>query len=91
MDEYEPFDLKITKLTGTKWQRENAAALLRQLIAEQGKPRYSIENRIIIAFDRSLNSSVEFFQTNRSILLEALLNIAYNPYVFTYLLREYHC
>jgi len=90
MDKYEPFDLKITKLTGIKWQRENVATLLRQLISEQGRPRYSVENRIISAFDRSLNSSLEFLQLNRNILLEALLNIAYNPYVFTYLLSEYH-
>ncbi|GAH63220.1 unnamed protein product, partial [marine sediment metagenome] len=91
MDKYEPFDLKITKLTGIKWQRENVAALLRQLIGEQGRPRYSVENRIITAFDGSLNSSMDFLQLNRNILLEALLNIAYNPYVFTYLLSEYHC
>lgn len=84
MDRYEPFDLKITKLTGTKWRRENVAALLRQLIEEQGKPRYSVENRIIIAFDRSIDSSVQFLRANKEILLEALLNIAYNPYVFTY-------
>jgi len=91
MDRYEPFDLKITKLTGTKWQRENVAALLRQLIEEQGKPRYSVENRITIAFDRSLDSRVQFFQLNKGILLEVLLNIAHNPYVFTYLLSDYHC
>lgn len=91
MDKYEPFDLKITKLTGAKWQRENVATLLRQLIAEQGKPRYSVENRIIIAFDRSLASSTKFLQLNKGILLEVLLNIAYNPYVFTYLISDYHC
>lgn len=91
MEKYEPFDLKITKLTGTKWQRENVAALLKQLIAEQGKPRYSIENRIIIAFDRSLDSSVAFLELNRNILLEVLLNMAYNPYVFTYWLNGHNC
>jgi len=90
MNKYEPFDLKITKLTGAKWQRENVAALLKQLIAEQGKPRYSVENRIIIAFDRSADSSVEFLQLNKGILLEVLLNVAYNPYAFTYLLNAYH-
>lgn len=90
MDRYEPFDLKITKLTGTDWQRDNVAALLRQLIKEQGKPRYSIENRIIMAFDRSLDSRVEFLRDNRNILLEMLLNIAYNPYAWTYWLNEYH-
>lgn len=90
MEKYEPFDLKITKLTGLEWQRGNVASLLRQLITEQGKPRYSVENRVIIAFDKSLDSSVEFLQGNRSLLLEVLLNIAYNPYAFTYRLKEYH-
>lgn len=100
MDRHEPFDLKITKLTGTKWQRENVAALLKQLIEEQGKPRYSVENRIIIALDGSIDSGVQFLRLNRDILLEALLNIAYNPYLFTFqlggnwfsiaLVRNYH-
>ena len=91
MDKYEPFDLKITKLTGTKWQRENVAALLKQLFDEQGAPRYSVENRITIAFDRSLTSSAEFLRLNKDKCLEVLLSIAHNPYSFICWLQGYHC
>lgn len=91
MDRYEPFDLKITKLTGTEWHRDNAPALARQLITEQGKPRFSIENRMIIAFDQSRDSSVSFLRLNQSILVEALLSVAYKPYHFTHWLEEYGC
>jgi len=91
MEQREFFDLKITKLTKATWQREDLSILLKQLMNEQGRPRYSVENRIIISFDRSISSDIKFLRLNRDKLIEVLLNIAYNPYSFTYWLSEYRC
>lgn len=83
MERYEPFDLKIGKLTGDNWERINMTTLAKQLMARQGEPRASIENRIIILFDNSPNSSTRFLQNNRSLIVRALCNIAWRPYAFT--------
>lgn len=91
MDKFEPFDLKITKLTGGIWDRTSPERLLAQLFERQGNPRHSIENRIIIAFDRSPNSSVSFLRKNEGVIIESLLEVALNPYPFTYWLTEYEC
>jgi hypothetical protein len=84
MQKYEPFDLKIGKLTGTAWNRDDMNNLSHQLIVYQGSHRSSIENRIIILFDKSQSSSLAFFQKNRSLIMIALYNIARNPYAFTH-------
>ena len=91
MDEFAPFDLKITKLTGGIWDRTNPKHLLKQLLDEQGNPRHSIENRIIIAFDKSANSSMTFLRKNEAAIIKALLKVAFNPYLYTYWLNEYEC
>jgi len=41
-ERYEPFDLKIGKLTRTDWERTNMMALAHQLMAKQGKLRSSV-------------------------------------------------
>jgi len=56
---------------------------------EQGNPRYSIENRIILAFDRSPNSEARLFKANKELLINALIAIANDPYRFTYWLEEF--
>lgn len=91
MDRYEPFDLKITKLTGMQWDRRNMGNLAKQFIQKQGRPRASIENRIIIVFDSSRSSSVPFLATNRRLLIKALSNVAWNPYSFTHSLGTIWC
>lgn len=87
MERYEPFDLKIGKLTGTNWDRGNMTNLAKQLMAEQGEPRASIENRIVILFDRSTSSSIYFLQKNRALILQALSNIVWRPYAFTHWIK----
>ena len=82
--EYEPFDLKIGKLTGSNWERIDMTVLSNQLMAKQGKPRSSVENRIIVLFDKSQSSSTHFLQTNRSLIVRALSNVAWRPYAFTH-------
>lgn len=91
MEKFEPFDFKLTKLTGNQWDRLSMRHLLEQLLEMQGNPRHSIENRLILAFDRSVNSSVEFYKLNESIIIEALIQIALDPYQFTYWLYEFDC
>lgn len=82
VDRYEPFDLKITKLTGKQWDRVNMQNLALQLMQFQGQPRASVENRIIIIFDNSPTSDIDFMRSNRQLLIKGLLNIAWNPYSF---------
>jgi hypothetical protein len=88
---FERFDLKITKLTGNHWDRDDLRHLSCQLMEEQGNPRYSIENRIFLVFDRSPTSHVKFFEANRHLLLDALISISRNPYECTYWLEEFQC
>jgi len=83
MEQFEPFDLKIAKLSGATWNRESPVALATQLYQKQGRFRASLENRIFILFDNSLTSSVEFLRAHRDILVKALLNVAHRPYSFT--------
>lgn len=91
MDRFEAFDLKITKLSGKDWDRTNPQRLLKQLFEKQGNPRYSIENRIFIAFDNSPTSHVKFFKKNKKVIVKALLKVALDPYSYTYWLSHYNC
>lgn len=91
MDKYEPFDLKVTKLTGKKWDRNNLAHLAEQLFEKQGKPRASIENRIIICFDESPSSSIEFLKANEDLIILSLLDLADNPYKYISWVERYKC
>lgn len=91
MEKFEAFDLKITKLTGNSWDRTDMKNLLVQLINGQGNPRHSIENRIIIAFDKSPSSSIEFFKSNKDLIINALVTIAKSPYKYTYWLESHRC
>lgn len=91
MNKFEPFDLKITKLTGNNWDRTSPKHLLVQLMNGQENPRHSIENRIIVAFDKSPNSSIEFLRDNQGVIVKRLTKLAYNPYPFTHWLNDYEC
>ena len=91
MNKFEPFDLKITKLTGNNWDRKSPEHLLEQLMDNQGNPRHSIENRIIIAFDNSPSSDIEFLKKNEAVIINSLLKVAHKPYDYTYWLNEYDC
>ena len=91
METYEPFDLKITKLTGQQWDRNDLAHLAEQLLESQGKPRTSIENRIVICFDESVSSATSFLKNNEDLIILTLLEIVDNPYKYTHWLQEYKC
>ncbi|GAH89634.1 unnamed protein product, partial [marine sediment metagenome] len=91
MDKFEPFDLKITKLTSQQWDRNNLAHLAEQLFEKQGKPRASIENRIYVCFDKAKSSATNFFRDNEDLIILSLLEIASNPYKYTYWLQKYNC
>ena len=88
---FDSFDLKVTKLTGRRWDRNNLAHLAEQLLEGQGRPRASVENRVIICFDWSKSSDMAFLEANRDLIIHTLLEIADNPYKFTYWLERYHC
>lgn len=91
MERFEKFDLKICKLTGNHWDRRDLKHLATQLMEEQGNARHSIENRIILVFDKSPTSCVEFFKLNRQLLIDALINIAHNPTKYIYWLPKFEC
>lgn len=91
MDEFEPFDLKITKLTGSKWDRHNLAHLAEQLMEGQGSPRASVENRVIICFDGSATSDTTFLQANEDLIVRTLVEIANAPHRYAYWLEQYRC
>lgn len=91
MMQFEPFDLKLAKLTGNGWDRFNLRHLAEQLLDGQGNPRHSIENRIIVLFDRSPNSGVEFFKSNEAVIIKGLIEIAKNPCDFAYWIHKYEC
>lgn len=91
MEKFEPFDLKIGKLSGNRWDRQNHSRLLQQFLDEQGLPRYSIEPRIVIVFDKSKTSDMPFLVLNKKIIINALLKIAYNPYKYSHWLDKYGC
>jgi hypothetical protein len=91
MERFEKFDLKICKLTGEHWDRQDLRHLATQLMEEQGNARHSIENRVILVFDKSPTSRVEFFELNRQLLIEALISIAHNPTEYTYWLPKFEC
>lgn len=72
-----PFDLKITKLEGKIWQRNNVQELAQQLYDFQGEPRSSVEHRITVVFDESITSSASYFKRHRSIILYRLIRECY--------------
>jgi hypothetical protein len=74
-----PFDLKISKLQGPQWERENLRKLAEQLMQNQGEFRYSLENRLFILFDRSSTSSVDFLKRNEVIILREIMTMLQNP------------
>lgn len=86
-----PFDLKICKLTGEDWNRDDVSQLARQLLEKQGEYRYSIENRVIIIFDRSENSSVKFLKVHESLLVERLVEFFRNPLNYIHLFDDIKC
>lgn len=88
---YEPFDFKVTKLTGQQWDRNNLAHLAEQLLERQGKPRASIENRIVICFDESTSSDVSFLKESKDLIILTLLDILDDLYKCTYWLQGYQC
>lgn len=79
-----PFDLKFCKLEAPKWNRTNLRALAQQLFEQQGNPRFSIENRIIIAFDKSTTSSTFFLRCNEGIMLIKVMDMIRNPEKYWY-------
>ena len=89
-ERFESFDLKITKLTGGRWDRENLHHLAQQLVENQGQPRASIENRIIICFN-SVSSDVNFLKDNQDLIILTLLELVENPYKFGCWLTKYQC
>lgn len=91
MVKFEAFDLKITKLTGNNWDREDRKKLLVQLMNGQANPRHSIESRVTIAFDKSPNSSPEFVRLNKPIIVDALVEISRSPYEYSFWLASYRC
>jgi len=84
-----PFDLKITKLQHNHWHRKDVKQLAKELLKDQGKYRYSIENRLVIVFDGSVTSDVLFFKKYRSLLIYVLLQACYNPRKHWFFLPEY--
>ena len=77
-----PFDFKVTKLEHSHWDRSNEHNLAKELIEQQGSSRINIDNRIIIAFDKSTNSSVTFFNQNRSVITTKILQMLKDPEQF---------
>lgn len=88
-----PFDLKITKLEGENWERQNIQQLAQQLYDYQGECRLSIENRITVVFDRSTTSSVAYFQKHKPILLYRLITECYEAqnWVWVSEYKVWHC
>ena len=88
-----PFDLKITKLEGENWERENIHGLAQQLYDDQGECRESIENRITIVFDRSTTSSVSYFKKHKPILLYRLITECYEAKNWVWVTKHkvWHC
>ena len=79
-----PFDFKITKLEHSNWNRENLYILATQLIQQQGTARFHLDNRIIIAFDKSTTSSLAFIERNERIILEKLIQMLKEPEKYWY-------
>jgi hypothetical protein len=91
VDQFVPFDLKITKLTGYHWDRINLRHLAEQLLEEQGKHRRSIENRIVVCFDGSVSSGIQFLKANEDTIISSLVNVFHEPYRYIYWLDSYQC
>jgi len=70
-----PFDFKVTKLEHSNWNRNNENVLAEELMVQQGSARAHIDNRIIIAFDKSTTSSVNFLNHNRAIMVHKFLQM----------------
>ncbi len=85
------FDLKISKLTGSRWTRTDLPLLGKELLEGQGKERYSIENRIMVLFDGANTSKTSFFKKHESLICERLLAYINDPYPQTVWLTSYNC
>jgi hypothetical protein len=85
------FDLKISRLLGTHWDRSDLKHLATQLLDEQGNVRISFENRITIMFDGSTTSSVPFFELNRTILWRKFIQLIFNPEEYWHWISEHQC
>ena len=86
-----PFDLKISRLYGSHWDRNNLQRLATQLLNEQGNERISFENRITICFDKSRTSSVPFLEVNRILLWQKFIQLIFNPKDSWHWIPEYQC
>jgi len=73
------FDLKICRLEGSHWNRENKTELAKQLYKDQGIYRHSIENRLYIIFNESKSSSVEFFEENQTVMIHDIIQMLIQP------------
>ena len=73
------FDLKILRLWGDNWKRENDPLLAKQLLDKQGSYRTSIENRLYIIFDKSPNAKVRLLQLNEEKMKKKLYDVCSNP------------
>lgn len=85
------FDLKISRLLGSHWDRRDPKHLATQLLDEQGNARYSIENRITIIFDGSPTSSVPFLEVNRQVLWRKFIQLIFNPEDYWHWVAQHHC
>ncbi len=74
-----PFDLKICKLEGIDWNRNNLKVLATQLYERQGKYRASFENRLFVCFDKSTTCSVAFQKLNEILILQKIIQVVENP------------
>jgi hypothetical protein len=82
------FDLKCSKLEGEHWTRDDNEALAYELLNRQGRPRYSIENRLTVLFDRSITSHVDFFKINETVLINKILEMLDDPVPHWHRLRH---
>lgn len=74
-----PIDLKLLKLQGASWPRDNLGELGRLLYDKQGIYRLSFTSRIYVIFDGSTTSSYEFFNHNRELILTNLEKLVTDP------------